>query len=58
MARLAVFVDGGYMAKVGATFRTWIDIGKLADEIREQLGRTNFEQLPPSPLACQGRLAS
>lgn len=45
MARLAVFVDGGYMAKVGAASRTWIDVGKLASKIRERLGETNFEPL-------------
>ena len=45
MARLAVFVDGGYMAKVGAASRTWIDVGKLAGKIRERLGAANFEPL-------------
>lgn len=45
MARLAMFVDGGCMAKVGATPHTWIDIGKLSSEIRERLGAANFEPL-------------
>ena len=45
MARLAVFVDGGYLAKVGAASHTWIDVGKLAINIRERLGAANFEPL-------------
>jgi len=45
MARLAMFVDGGYEAKVGAASRTWIDIGKLANEIRQRLGAANLEPL-------------
>lgn len=35
MARLAIFVDGGYVAKLGEhEFSVWIDFGKLSEEIR------------------------
>lgn len=45
MARLVVFVDGGYIAKVGATSGTWIDIEKLSGKIRERLAETTFVPL-------------
>ena len=45
MARLAVFVDGGYVAKVGAASSTWVDVGKLGGKIRERLAEGTFEPL-------------
>ena len=45
MARLAVFVDGGYLAKVSAASRSWVDVGKLASKVRERLGESTFEPL-------------
>jgi uncharacterized LabA/DUF88 family protein len=36
MARLAIFVDGGYVAKLGEReFSIWTDLGKLSEEIRQ-----------------------
>lgn len=35
MARLAIFIDGGYVAKLGKDeFSIWVDQGKLSEEIR------------------------
>ena len=35
MARLAIFVDGGYITKLGAhEFSVWTDLGRLSEEIR------------------------
>ena len=45
MARLVVFVDGGYVAKVGATSSTWTDIEKLGGKIRDRLAETTYEPL-------------
>lgn len=45
MARLTIFVDGGYIAKLGMTFNTWVDIGKLAAKIRDEIAQSTFEPL-------------
>ena len=43
MARLAIFVDGGYIAKLGAAFDTWVDLEKLSAKIRDEIaGTTKF----------------
>ncbi len=35
MARLAIFIDGGYITKLGMQeFSVWTDLGKLSEEIR------------------------
>ena len=45
MARVAVFVDGGYLVKVSAAAGIRVDVGKLAAEIRERLAESTFEPL-------------
>ena len=45
MARLTIFVDGGYIAKLGAEFGTWVDMEKLSTEIRDEIAGTTFEPL-------------
>ena len=40
MARLAIFVDGGYIAKLGAAFDTWVDLEKLSAKIRDEIAET------------------
>lgn len=40
MARLAIFVDGGYIAKLGAAFDTWVDLEKLSAKIRDEIAGT------------------
>ena len=42
---MAVFVDGGYVAKVSAASSTRVDVGKLANKVREQLGESTYEPL-------------
>lgn len=45
MARLAIFVDGGYIAKLGAAFDTWVDLEKLSAKIRDEIAGTTYEPL-------------
>ena len=45
MARLAIYIDGGYIAKLGASFRTWVDFEKLSARIHE-----NVAAFTPEPL--------
>ena len=36
MARLAIFIDGGYIAKLGEhEFSVWVDFQKLSEEVRQ-----------------------
>ena len=43
MARLAIYVDGGYVAKLAETqFKLWVDYGKLSSKVTEII-RTRTE---------------
>ena len=45
MARLAIYIDGGYIAKLGASFRTWIDFEKLSARIHQGIAADTPEPL-------------
>lgn len=45
MARLAIYIDGGYIAKLGASFRTWVDFEKLSARIRDGVAADTPEPL-------------
>ena len=46
MARLAIFIDGGYTAKLAEQeFAIWIDYERLSEEVRAAIGSNTLEPL-------------
>ena len=46
MARLAIFIDGGYLAKLAEHhFRVWVDFEKLSSEARDRIAASTQEPL-------------
>ena len=46
MAKLAIFIDGGYLGKIAEqNFRVWIDNEKLSNEIRGKISANTHEPL-------------
>ena len=46
MARLAIFIDGGYIAKLAEHhFRVWVDFEKLSSEARDRIAASTQEPL-------------
>ena len=39
MARLAIFIDGGYVDKLASEFSIWVDYGKFIQEVVEVISR-------------------
>ena len=45
MARLAVFIDGGYLKSLARDARIWVDHGRFAEEVRGRVAKSTNEPL-------------
>jgi uncharacterized LabA/DUF88 family protein len=46
VARLAIFIDGGYLTKLAEQeYATWIDYGRFSEEVRAAIGSKTLEPL-------------
>ena len=45
MAKLAIFVDGGYLTNIARPLRIWVDFEKLSDAIRRRISESVEEPL-------------
>ena len=46
MAKLAIFIDGGYLSKLAEhEFRVWVDFGKFSEQVRAAIADKTLEPL-------------